>query len=166
MLWESEPDTNRRGWVRGWGWGVGGAGGAEKAGRGPAPPLPGSSLRGAPPTGIQGLWEPRAVTWTLASPWRPVSSARPWLFLAEAIVVLETSFLFVTDKIFLNDAWLCFLTISWFLFPEPFLPRGKGRSHLWKKEDVMKGDGLQGRKRRGKPAFFLRPLRRGLWSPR
>ena len=55
--------------------------------------------------------------------------------------------------------------ISWFLFPEPFLPQGKGRSHLWKKEDVMKGDGLQGRKRRGKPVFFLRPLQRGMWSP-
>ena len=60
----------------------------------------------------------------------------------------------------MNDAWLCFLTISWFLFPEPFLPQGKGRSHLWKREDVMKGDGLQGRKRRAKPAFFLRPLER------
>ena len=55
---------------------------------------------------------------------------------------------------FLKDSWLCFLTRSWFLFPKAFLPRGKGRSPLWKKEDVMKGDGLQGRKRRGKPALL------------
>lgn len=91
-------------------------------------------------------------------PGSPQSSVRAALLLQilafaqlrQITVVLETSFPLVTELMFLKESSMCFLMISWFLFPEPFPSWDEGRSHLQKQQDMMERNVLSDRERRGK----------------